>query len=60
MDINDLEVMVDDLSFSEVVEMLAIIAYEKAGHVAESYQDTVLIEHLLDIGHKLDRLNLCE
>ena len=60
MYIHDLEVMVDDLSFSEVVEMLAHIAYEKAGHVAETYQDTVLAEHLLDIGRKLDTLHLCE
>ena len=60
MDIHDLEVMVDDLSFSEVVEMLAIIAYQKADQVAESYQDTVLVEHLRDIGYKLNKLHLCE
>ena len=60
MDIHDLEVMVDYLSFSEVIEMLAIIAYKKANHVADSYQDAVLVEHLLDIGYKLDTLRLCE
>ena len=60
MDIYDLEMMVDDLSFSEVVEMLARIAYEKADHVAETYQDDVLVEHLRDIGYKLSTLHLCD
>ena len=60
MDINDLEVMVDDLSFSEVVEMLATIAYAKADHVAASYQDKELVVHLRSIGRKLNRLHLCE
>ena len=60
MDINDLEMLVDDLSFSEVIEMLVIIAYQKADRVADIYQDAVLVTHLRDIGRKLDRLNLCE
>ena len=60
MDIHDLEMMVDALSFSEVVEMLATIAYEKAGHVSDNYQDDVLVEHLQSIGRKLNELELGE
>ena len=58
-DLHDLEMLVDELSFSEVIEMLAVIAYEKADHVAVNYQDAGLVAHLRDIGRKLDRLDLC-
>ena len=58
--LQDLEMMVDDTSFSEVVEMLATIAHEKADHVAGNYQDWALVRHLRDIATKLNHLDLCE